>query len=91
MESYVYLLDMVLKEGEEDSTTEQFIVLVSQPAVLSHSTIEKKSKREGSHPRRAANFNREFQSGHDRIYKDYFSDNHVYRAFFFQAQVPNET
>ena len=43
-------------------------------------------KRGGSHPGRAANLNRDFQSGHDYIYQDYFSDNPVYPASLFRRR-----
>ena len=82
----VDMINLILQEELEDDTIEQYALLINQSALLSQQYISIPAKKGGSAPGRAPNLARNFQSGHDRIYNDYFSPNPVYPPDVFRRR-----
>lgn len=76
------LMDLI-----NDDTEEEYLQLLQQHQLLVNAEIgSAPATHGGSQPGRSPNVNREHQAGHDRIIKDYFSEQPVYGAAIFRRR-----
>ena len=82
------VLDMILTEEAQEDTIETFALILNQHAVTSAQSFTRQRKRQrgGSSIGRTPNLPRDFQMGHDRIYRDYFAPDPVYPSPLFRRR-----
>ena len=75
-----------MADEANDDTVEQFMMLINQHVIISQNFMDSSASQGGSVVGRAPNLPRDFQSGHDRIYRDYFAPNPVYPSEIFRRR-----